>query len=81
MIGFGLDLGGFSKSEKTVLATIQRNSDKAEVILLSNSPFSEKLNGDFSARLGRERAGLEKMTRQGNVAIDVPIDLQGLPKV
>lgn len=47
MTGFGLDLAGFSNRRGTVLATIQAEKNRAEVILSAESPFSKRL-GDGS---------------------------------
>jgi predicted nuclease with RNAse H fold len=80
VIGFGIDLGGFSKETKTVIVGMERHGAAAKAAVLTGSPFSEKLSGEFSARLIREAAALREMLKLGKVAVDVPIDLQGLPK-
>ena len=80
MIGFGIDLAGFSKHRSTVLAIIQAEECQAEVVLLEGSPFGRRLSDtEFVDRLKSETAALQKLLKIGPVAIDVPIDLQGLP--
>lgn len=80
MRGFGLDLAGFSNPRGTVLAAIKREKNEANVILLGESPFSTRLGDDrFEKRLESEIAILKNLLEIGPIAVDVPIDLQGLP--
>jgi Protein of unknown function (DUF429) len=79
-VGFGLDLAGFSNYRGTVLAAIQAEENKADVVLLAESPFSRRLgDGSFAERLEAETATLKRLLEIGPIAVDVPIDLQGLP--
>jgi hypothetical protein len=78
-IGFGLDLAGFSNHHGTVLARIRAEEREAEVNLLTQSPFGERLNGNFAERLKNETIALKRLVEIGPIAVDVPIDLQGLP--
>lgn len=80
-IGFGLDLAGFTNTRGTVLAAICANDNSAEVAVFSNSPFNQKLdaNTEFPFRLAQETAFLSRLVGIGSIAVDVPIDLQGLP--
>ncbi len=78
MIGFGLDLAGFSNHRGTVLAQIQ--TEEAKVILLTGSPFGMMLgDGNFAGRLLEETVCLRELIKVGPIAVDVSIDLQGLP--
>jgi hypothetical protein len=80
MIGFGLDLAGFSKPRGTVLAAIQMEKSKATVTLISAPPFSRRRgDGNFADRLKNETDTLKDLVEIGPIAVDVPIDLQGLP--
>lgn len=79
-VGFGLDLAGFSNHRGTVLAEIEVEDSQARVILLTKSPFSRRLNyGNFVSRLRDETVALKALIEIGPIAVDVPIDLQGLP--
>jgi hypothetical protein len=79
-VGFGLDLAGFSNHHGTILAKIQAEESEAKVILLTGSPFSRRLgDGNFADRLKNETVTLKDLIEIGPIAVDVPIDLQGLP--
>ncbi len=80
MNGFGLDLAGFSNPRGTVLAAIQAEKNEAKVILLGELPFSRRLgDGSFADRINCETVTLKRLLEIGAFAVDVPIDLQGLP--
>lgn len=81
-VGFGLDPGGYSTS-KTVLAALIREGTVGQVYLLRGCPFSCKLPKDNSIQktIETERRELKLLISAGNIAIDVPIDLQNLPRV
>jgi hypothetical protein len=80
MIGFGLDLSGYSTG-KTVLAVAEMHDDTATAVILRNSALSKYRHGADDAReaLAEEIEALSKCIALGNIAVDVPIDLQGLP--
>ena len=80
-IGFGLDLAGFTNDKSTVLVGLRSNRDIAEAMILQKSPFGVKLKGAFADRLRDESVALERLLKIGNVAVDVPIALQGLPRL
>jgi hypothetical protein len=78
-IGFGLDLSGYSTGRSQLVAAVLTGSD-CELVLLKSSPFSIVLKG--SDRIGgaadKQADCLRRMLAIGNVAVDVPIDLQRL---
>ena len=79
-VGFGLDLAGLSNHRGTVLAVIEAENSEAKVVLLAESPFSRILgDGNFADRLKDETDALKFLIEIGPIAVDVPIDLQGLP--
>jgi hypothetical protein len=80
MIGFGLDLSGYSTG-RTVLAAVQMSGDAGAAAILRGSAFSQYRRGvdDARAALAEERDTLSKCMNVGPIAVDVPIDLQGLP--
>jgi len=80
MIGFGLDLSGYSTG-RTTLAAVQISGHTAEAVVLRESAFSKYRGGvdDGQKALKEEREALSWCLARGPVAVDVPIDLQGLP--
>jgi len=78
--GFGLDLAGYSTG-KSEVAVAQFENGTLQITLLGQSPFSRKTkssnNNDYLGKL--EAAEIDAMLKIGNLAVDVPIDLQGLP--
>lgn len=82
MIGFGLDPAGYCEG-RSVLAVVERCGSNACVTILRNCPFSRAPNEDrqIEGILANERKALKSIAAVGSIAIDVPIDLQGLPTV
>jgi Protein of unknown function (DUF429) len=80
MIGFGLDLAGYT-STKTSLAVIESAGKEANVFLLRNSAFARKRDTSSPRReaVFEEERDLDLCIGLGPLAVDVPIDLQGLP--
>jgi Protein of unknown function (DUF429) len=80
MIGFGLDLAGYT-STKTSLAVIESAGKEANVFLLRNSAFARKRDTSSPLReaVFEEERDLDLCIGLGPLAVDVPIDLQGLP--
>jgi len=80
MIGFGLDLSGYSTGG-TTLAVVQITGDTAAAVILRGSAFSRYRHGAERASdsLTHERENLAECMSIGPIAVDVPIDLQGLP--
>ena len=80
MIGFGLDLSGYSTGG-TTLAAVQITGTAAAAVILRGSAFSRYRHGTERASdsLAQERENLSTCMAIGPVAVDVPIDLQGLP--
>lgn len=79
-IGLGLDLAGYSTG-KSELAYVEYGAFQSKVFLIKESPFAQKRRSDES-RLDAEREDAETLTRLVSLAptaVDVPIDLQGLP--
>lgn len=80
MVGFGLDLAGFSNHRGTVLAEIQAEQSQTKVVLLTGLPFGRRLgDSDLADRLRNETDTLKDLIEIGPIAVDVPIELQGLP--
>ena len=80
MIGFGIDLAGYT-TNKTSLAAISSSGKHAEVVLLRNSAFGYKraTSSPLARAVMEEGRDLQRCLSLGPVAIDIPIDLQGLP--
>lgn len=80
MIGFGLDLAGYT-TNKTSLAAIEFREKVANVTLLRHSSFAQERATTSSVELvvREEASDLQRCMKAGPVAVDIPIDLQGLP--
>jgi hypothetical protein len=80
-IGFGIDLAAYGNKVGTILAAARLKDDCTDVAIITDSSFTKSLSGasDLLPQLEEERAELTRLTDLGSVAIDVPIDLQGLP--
>jgi hypothetical protein len=80
MIGFGIDLAGYTTG-KTSLAVIEIEGSAANATLLRGSALSIKReSGDgLMEILSQEVAVLRRCLAIGPVAVDIPIDLQELP--
>ena len=80
MIGFGIDLAGYTTG-KTSLAVIEIEGLAAKATLLRGSALSAKRKSGDALRevLSQEVAVLRRCLAVGPVAVDVPIDPQGLP--
>lgn len=81
MIGFGLDLAGYT-TNKTSLAAIESREKHADVFLLRNSSFSQqRATTSLVESIARQEAtDLQRCINLGHIAVDIPIDLQGLPR-
>jgi hypothetical protein len=79
VIGFGLDLSGYT-TNKTSLAAVVANGGVAEAVLLRCSAFSTRRTTDMSVRNAVEAEAfvLKQCLSIGRVAVDIPIDLQNL---
>jgi hypothetical protein len=80
MIGFGIDLAGYTTG-KTSLAAIEIHGRAAKATLLRGSALSaRRKSGDaLKEFLSQEVSVLRRCLAVGPVAVDVPVDLQGLP--
>jgi hypothetical protein len=80
MIAFGIDLAGYSTG-KTSLAAIEVNERFASAVILRKSALSQKRDGTANAdeALAADTAIVRRCLAIGPVAVDIPIDLQGLP--
>src|ERR1700737_3147090 len=83
MLGFGLDLAGYTTG-RTAFAAAEHHDGDAEVVIFKDSVFSQNRkwkSGDrLSAILAVEVETMARCLRLGPVAVDVPIDLQNLLK-
>jgi hypothetical protein len=79
VIGFGLDLSGYS-TNKTSLAAVIANGDSAEAVILRGSAFSARRTTDMPilTAIKAETLALKQCLSVGPVAVDIPIDLQNL---
>lgn len=78
MIGFGLDLAGYTTG-KTTLAVVEIEGQNAKATLLRESALSVKRkSGDALEILREEAAVLRRCLNIGPLAVDIPIDLQDL---
>jgi hypothetical protein len=80
MHGFGIDLAGYMTG-KTSLAFAETEGRAAHVTILKNSCLSikHKSNANFDAVVANDVAVLRRCFAIAPIAVDVPIDLQGLP--
>jgi hypothetical protein len=80
MIGFGIDLAGYTTG-KTSLAVIEIGGRTATATLLHGSALSVKRKtcDVLTEILDQEVAVLRRCLAIGPVAVDIPIDFQGLP--
>jgi hypothetical protein len=81
MIGFGIDLAGYTTG-KTSFAAARWQGESVEVTLFSNSVFSANVRHQttepIAPALTEEVRTLRRCFAVGPVAVDVPIDLQDL---
>lgn len=82
MIGFGIDLAGYTTGG-TSLAAIETEGQAARVTLLRGSALSLKRDSAdvLSEVLTQEASVMRRCLTLGPVAVDIPVDLQGLPNV
>jgi hypothetical protein len=78
VIGFGLDFAGYT-ANKTSIAAIEPKGDTAEVTLLRRSRFHGRRPTSSPIPADEEAEELLKCIKVGPIAVDIPIDLQGLP--
>jgi hypothetical protein len=78
--GFGIDLAGYTTGKST-LAFVEIDGRSVKATLLVDSALSQKRKSSDSLRdvLREEAAVLRRCLEIGPVAVDIPIDLQGLP--
>ena len=77
---FGLDLGGYSTGRSALAMATVRDGGLPTVALLTNSVFTRRARSknEFQGTLDEEAECLRTLLNEGEVFIDVPIDLQGL---
>ena len=80
MLGFGIDLAGYTTG-KTTVAVVHIESGSVKATLLRGSALSKKRESSACLKqvLDEEVADLRRCFAIGPVAVDIPIDLQGLP--
>lgn len=78
-IGFGLDLAGYSTGKSGFASAHVKNG--IEVCIYRGHAFSTKPKEkqSFKAYVDLERELLTACCQQGQIMVDIPIDLQGLP--
>ncbi len=79
--GFGLDLSGYGRAGGTVLAKAAAQRDRLCVDLLCCDLLRHRRDGDapFGPWFEEQRCLLRRCLETGPLAVDIPIDLQGLP--
>jgi hypothetical protein len=79
VIGFGLDLSGYTTGG-TSLAVVLSKGTEAEALVLRGSALSERRNTDSRLQeiVAAEVRDLNQCFDIGPIAVDIPIDLQGL---
>ena len=78
-VAYGLDLAGYSQGKKSALVRVEwpgKGPVKAKV--LAGHPFAQALKGKCKLDPKREQEGIARILEEGNLCVDVPIDLQGL---
>jgi hypothetical protein len=80
MVGIGIDLAGYMTG-KTALAFVKIENQSVKAMLLRGSALSKrrKSNDPLDEIVAEEVKVIERCLAIGPVAVDVPIDLQGLP--
>jgi hypothetical protein len=80
-VAFGLDLSGYSSGRTTLARVALRSDGTADADVFEVSQFGRKLsrNDLVEAALRDDRELIEACLNIGPLAVDVPIDLQGLP--
>lgn len=82
-VSFGLDLAGYSTG-RSALARLEDCGDGiASVSFIRGGPFGSKINGvaKLGAVANEEADILCRCLEAGPLAVDIPIDLQGLPNI
>jgi len=79
LVGFGLDLSGYTTGG-TSLAVVVSNGEMAEAIVLRGSTLSEARSTNSSLReiVDEDVRDLNRCFDIGPIAVDIPIDLQNL---
>jgi hypothetical protein len=79
VIGFGLDLAGYTTG-KTTLAVVEIEGQNVKATMLRESALSVKRSGGDALKevLREEAAALRRCLNIGPLAVDSPIDLQDL---
>ena len=82
-IGFGIDLAAYGRTAGTVHAAAKLDSGHIKLTLISDSSFARTRKGASAllSQVVEEGSELARLTSLVPVAIDVPIDLQGLPSL
>src|SRR5215203_2146484 len=80
MIGFGIDFAGYTTG-KTSVAAVEINGRSARATLLRDSKLSKKRESseELQQVVADDVEALRRCLNVGSVAVDIPIDLQGLP--
>lgn len=80
MIAFGLDLSGYSTGRSSFVA-IESLGERARAFSLKGTALTGVRHGcdDAEKTLSAEVAVLKTCLELGHIAVDIPIDLQGLP--
>jgi hypothetical protein len=81
MIGFGIDLAGYTTGRSAVAAIEAKGDRVAEAVLLRNSHLTLKHSSNALAQnvIHGDTECLRRCLALGPVAVDIPIDLQDLP--
>jgi len=79
--GFGIDLGAFGRRRGTAIAAARRSEKGVLLCVLEGTVFDNVFAGPerVDEQLCSERELLIDLLKWGQVAVDVPLDLQKLP--
>ena len=78
-IAYGLDLAGYSQGKKSALARVEWPGEgPVKAKSLRGHPFACPAKGIDKLDTEREQNEIDRILAEGNLCVDVPIDLQGL---
>ena len=80
-LGIGIDLSGYGTG-RTACAAARLHASSIEVVILANHPLAARHTGEepLAPVLAAEIRFIKALIKIGPVAVDIPIDLQGLPQ-
>jgi hypothetical protein len=82
LISFGLDMSGYSSGRTTLARLVTHPDGAADAVIFKVAHLGQKFRGDdrVDALVEQERELIAACLGLGPLAVDIPIDLQGLPE-